>query len=138
MYDGTRYVPKILEFARECKKLGISVEICIIVRDENINREQQLRVRKEVTLPIALNYYQTLLDSEFTVHYLDHEAFFLHRENYLKYLQKILKFPIAWDNPNILKFIDDNPNSKYIKYVDKHWLDEQVWQGICSKKERGL
>lgn len=138
MYDGVRYVPKILEFAKECKKLGIAVEICIIVRDENINREQQLRVRKEVTLPIALNYFEDLLESEFPVHYLDHEAFFLHRGNYLRYLQRILKFPIAWDNPNVLKFIEDNPNNKYIKYVDKHWLDEQVWQGIKSKQERGL
>lgn len=139
MYDGIRHVPKILEFAEECKKLGIHVEIAIITRDENINAEQQLRVRKEVTLPIALDYYYNkLLTNDFPVHFLDHEAFFLHKEHYLKYLQHILKFPIAWNDSNILKFIENNPNSKYIKYVDKHWLDEQVWQGIKSKKERGL
>lgn len=139
MYDGVRHVPKILEFAKQCNKLGIAVEIAIVVRDENINAEQQLRVRKEVTLPIAQDYYyDTLLDSEFPVHFIDHEAFFLHKEYYLRYLQRILKFPIAWDNPDIMMFIDENPNSKYVKYVDKHWLDEQVWQGIKSKKERGL
>lgn len=139
MYDGVRYVPRILEFATKCKKLGIHVEIGIIVRDQNINREQQLRVRKEVTLPIALEYYyDILIPSEFPTHFIDHEAFFLHKEHYLKYLQRILKFPIAWDDPNIMRFIDEDANSKYIKYVDKHWLDEQVWHGIKSKQERGL
>lgn len=139
MYDGVRYLPKILEFATECKKLGIHAEIGIIVRDQNINREQQLRVRKEVTLPIALEYYyDILIPSEFPVHFIDHEAFFLHKKHYLRYLQRILKFPIAWDDPNIMQFIDEDANSKYIKYVDKHWLDEQVWHGIKSKQERGL
>lgn len=139
MYDGVRYVPKIVEFAEECKKLGIYVEIAIIVRDQNINMEQQLRVRKEVTLPIATDYYyDKLIPSEFPVHFIDHEAFFLHKSFYLQYLQRILKFPIAWDDPNIMRFIDEDANSKYVKYVDKHWLDEQVWQGIKTKKERGL
>ena len=139
MYDGVRYVPKIVEFADECTKLGIHVEVGIIVRDQNINMEQQLRVRKEVTLPIALDYYyDKLLESDYPVHFLDHEAFFLHKKFYLRYLQRILKFPVAWDDPNIMRFIEEDANSKYVKYVDKHWLDEQVWQGIKSKKERGL
>lgn len=139
MYDGVRYVPKILEFAKECTKLGIHVEIGIITRDENINSEQQLRVRKEITLPIALDYYyNNLLTSEFNIHFIDHEAFFLHKQYYLKYLQRILKFPIAWDDSRIMTFIDENPNSKYVKYIDKHWLDEQVWEGIKSKKDRNL
>jgi hypothetical protein len=139
MYDGVRYVPKIVEFAEECKKLNIQVTIGIIVRDQNINMEQQLRVRKEVTLPIAMDYYyEKLLPSEFPVHFIDHEAFFLHKKFYLQYLQRILKFPIAWDDTNIMRFIDEDANSKYVKYVDKHWLDEQVWNGIKSKKERGL
>ena len=56
----------------------------------------------------------------------------------MKYLQRILKFPIAWDDSNIMRFIDEDANSKYIKYVDKHWLDEQVWHGVKSKQERGL
>jgi len=138
MYDGVRYVPKILEFAKECKKLGIDVTIAIIVRDQNINAEQQKRVRKEVTLPIALDYYyQHLLPSEFPVHFLDHEAFFLHKAHYLKYVSKLLEFPIDYD-ADIMKFIEQDPNNKYIKYVEEYWLDKEVWQGIRTKKDRGI
>jgi len=137
MYDGTRYTPKIKEFADECIKLGIDVTIGIIVRDKNINAEQQKRVRKEVTLPIALNYYYTnLLD--YNVHFLDHEAFFLHKAYYLRYVSKILDFPVAYDNPDIMKFIWEDANHKYVKYVDEHWLDKEVWDGIRTKEERNV
>lgn len=138
-YDGVRTVPKILEFAQNCKQLNIDVVIAIVVRDQNINSAQQLRVRKQVTLPIAQEYYYThLLDSEFPVHFVDHEAFFLHKQHYLKYVSKILNFPVAWDSPDILKFIDKDANHKYTKYVDEYWLDEQVWHGNKPKSERGL
>jgi hypothetical protein len=95
MYDGVRYVPKILEVAERAKMLGIEVQIAIIVRDQNINAEQQRRVRGEVTTPIAQEYYYNrLLKSDFPVHFLDHEAFFLHQEHYLNWVGKILDFPI--------------------------------------------
>ena len=139
MYDGDKQVPKILEFSNKCKQLGIEVVIAIIVRDQNINSEQQKRVRNEITLPIAQNYYYNhLLTSNFDVHFLDHEAFFLHREHYLKYCENILKFPIAWYDEKITNFIDKDANSKYVKYVDEYWLDEQVWHGIQKKKDRGI
>jgi len=139
VYDGIRRVPKILEVAERARSFGIAVQIAIIVRDQNINSEQQRRVRKEVTLPIAQEYYyQTLLDSDFSVHFLDNEAFFLHREHYLKWVSKLLEFPIDWGNPDIFKFIDQDPNAKYVKYVDEYWLDQQVWHGIQPKKARGI
>jgi len=139
MFDGVRYIPKILEVAQRAKILGIKVKIAIIVRDQNINAEQQKRVRGEVTTPIAQDYYyNALLKSEFPVHFLDHEAFFLHKQHYLKWVSQVLDFPIAWDNPNIMRFIETDANHKYIKYVDKYWLDEQVWFGIQSKQARGI
>ena len=139
MYDGVRYVPKILEVAERAKLLGLNVQIAIIVRDQNINAEQQRRVRGEVTTPIAQNYYyNTLLKSTFPVHFLDHEAFFLHKEHYLKWVSQILNFPIELDSVKINQFIDKDANHKYIKYVKKHWLDNEVWAGIRSMKERGL
>ena len=61
MYDGVRYVPKILEVADRACELGVDVEIAIIVRDQNINAEQQKRVRGEVTTPIAQDYYYNTL-----------------------------------------------------------------------------
>lgn len=139
MYDGVRYVPRILEVAERAKLLGINVQIAIIVRDQNINAKQQLRVRGEVTTPIAQNYYyNTLLTSEFPVHFLDHEAFFLHKQYYLKWIGKILDFPIELDLDKINLFIKDDANHKYVKYVENFWLDETVWTGIQSKEARGL
>lgn len=139
MYDGVRYVPRILEVAERASSFGIDVQIAIIVRDQNINAEQQLRVRKEITTPIAQNYYyNTLLKSNFPVHFLDHEAFFLHREHYLKWVGKILNFPIELDLEKINRFIDKDANHKYVKYVDEYWLDNEVWAGIQSKQSRGL
>ena len=139
VYDGVRQVPKILEVAKRARSFGIDVQIAIIVRDQNINSEQQRRVRKEVTLPIAQEYYyNTILSSDFSVHFLDNEAFFLHREHYLKWTSKLLGFPIDWSNPDIFKFIDQDPNAKYVKYVEEYWLDQQVWYGIRPKKARGI
>jgi len=138
MYDGVRYVPKILEVAQIAASFGIKVEIAIIVRDQNINAEQQRRVRGEVTMPIAQEYYYSLMQSNFPVHFLDHEAFFLHKEHYLRWLSKILDFPVELDTDKINQFIDKDANHKYVKYVDNYWLDEQVWQGIQPKRARGL
>jgi hypothetical protein len=139
MYDGVRYVPRILEVAERAKLLGVDVQIAIIVRDQNINAEQQKRVRGEVTTPIAQDYYyNTLLKSSFPVHFLDHEAFFLHQEHYLNWVGKILDFPIELDSSKINQFIDKDANHKYIKYVEEYWLDQEVWSGIRSKEARGL
>lgn len=139
MYDGVRYVPKILEVAQIADSFGIEVQIAIIVRDQNINAEQQRRVRGEVTTPIAQDYYyNTLLKSNFLVHFLDHEAFFLHKEYYLRWVGQVLDFPVELDSGKINKYIDKDANHKYVKYVDNYWLDEQVWAGIKPKKTRGL
>ena len=65
-FDGTRYVPKILEVADKAASFGVDVSIAIVVRDQNINRVQQERVRKEHTTPIAQEYYyNTLLPGEY-------------------------------------------------------------------------
>jgi hypothetical protein len=139
MYDGVRYVPRILEVAEQAKLLGIDVQIAIIVRDQNINAEQQRRVRGEVTTPIAQEYYyNSLLNSNFPVHFLDHEAFFLHKQHYLKWISKILDFPVELDSEKIHRFIDQDANHKYVKYVNEYWLDKEVWSGIQSKAARGL
>ena len=138
-YDGQRYIPKILEVAKQARGFGIDVKIAIITRDMNINAEQQLRVRKEITTPIAQEYYYNhLLTSDFPIHFLSNEALFLHREHYLKYISKLISFPIDYTNPDIFKFISNDPNAKYIKHVDKYWLDQEVWQGVQSKQARGI
>lgn len=138
-YDGVRYVPKILEVAERARSFGVDVEIAIIVRDQNINQVQQLRVRKEHTTPIAQEYYyNTLLPSEFAVHFLDHEAFFLHTTHYLKWCSQILRFPIDYNNPDIMKFISEDANHKYIKYIDEHWLDRLILAGCQPTRNSRL
>jgi len=133
-YDSVRRIPKILEVAEAAKSFGVEVEIAIVVRDQNINKEQQLRIRKEHTTPIAQDYYyNTLLPSKFPVHFIDHEAFFLHTTHYLKWLSRILDFPIAYDDPDIMKFISEDANHKYIKYIDHHWLDEEILRGSHTR-----
>jgi hypothetical protein len=136
-YDGVRYVPKIKQVAEKAQSFGIGVQIAIIVRDSNINDQQQLRVRGEITTPIAQEYYyNTLIPSGFKVHFLDNEAFFLHKEHYLKWVSELLNFPVDYDNQDIFKFIDEDPNKKYVNYVEHYWLDDEVGLGIMSKKDR--
>ena len=137
VYDGVKQVPKIAEFVQQVQHMGIDVQVCVIVRDQYINALQQQRVRKETTLPVAVNYFETLLGLNCNIHYVDHEAFFLYKHKYLDWLSKILDFPIATDD-RINQFIDEGANKKYVKYVEEHWLDKQVWAGIQPKKTRGV
>jgi hypothetical protein len=138
-YDGKRYVPKILEVAQRVNSFGIDVEIAIVVRDRNINELQQQRVRNTVTMPIAQGYYYTeLLDSVFPVHFLDTEALFLHREHYLKWIGKTLDFPIAYDDPEIFKYLTEDPNKKYVKYVEEYWLDKEVHDGCQPNRDKRM
>jgi hypothetical protein len=133
VYDGVKQVPKIQEVVNEAKNAGYDVKVCVVVREENINKEQQRRVRKEVTLPTALQYYHSL-DAD--LHFLSHESLYLYGSAYLKWLSKVLDFPIAYDDERINETISENQNEKYVKHVDTHWLDEQVWEGIRPKNER--
>lgn len=131
VYDGYIYKPKILEVANLAKSWGIDVKIAVIARDETINTVQQLRIRKKKTLDSARDYLNdVLLPSEFPIHFLSLETFFCYKINYLKYLEKILDFPIGYNDPDILKFIDDSPNSKYVTPIDQHWLDDQSVEGL--------
>lgn len=129
-FNGTRYVPKILEVARRAQLFGIEVQIAIIVRDQNINQLQQERVRGSHTTPVAQDYYyNTLIPSEFPVHFLDHEAFFLHKEHYIDWVGRTLGFPVETNPQKLMKFVTEDANHKYIKYIEEHWLDEIIHAG---------
>lgn len=138
-FNGSRVVPDILGVAERARQLGVETTIGIIVRDKNINELQQIRVRGMHTTPIAQDYYyKFLLPSKFPVHFIDHEAFFLHKEHYLKWLETILKFPIAHDHPDLMKFISEDPNKKYVQYVNEHWLDKTILDGCKPNREDRL
>lgn len=133
-YDGVRQVPKIIEVCEKAVELGVEPTVAIIVRDQNINSLQQKRVGGEVTLPTALSYYGEIINSDIKYHFLDHEAFFLHRKNYIKYVGKILNFPVTMDGINT--FIDKDANHKYVRYVDEYWLDDTIRDGRKPFKQR--
>jgi len=130
LYDGYIIKPKILEVANMARSWGMDVKIAVIARDETVNRLQQQRIRKKSTIDSAKDYINnTLLPSDIPVHFLSLETFFCYKVNYLRYLEKILDFPIDYDNPEILKFIEESPNEKYIAPIASHWLDSESVEG---------
>lgn len=133
VFDGVKQIPQIQEVVYEAQDAGYEVKVCIVARDRTINCHQQLRVRKEVTLPTALQYYYNL---DATIEFISHESLYLYGGAYLKWLSKVLDFPIAYSDERLLKDIKENQNAKYVKHVEEHWLDEQVWNGIRPKSER--
>jgi hypothetical protein len=138
--NGVRTYPKIREFADRAKELGIDVTIALIVRDKNINTVQQQRLMQGfASLPDAQKYYyDNILESGHKVHFVDHEAFFLHGKHYLKWLSGILDFPIAWDSDSIYDFIEKDCNHKYVTAIEDHWLDEHIRAGRRPWKDRGI
>ena len=138
--DGVRIFPKIREVADRARSFGVRVTIAIIVRDKNINTVQQQRLMQGyASLPDAQEYYyNNILDSGHEVHFVDHEAFFLHGKHYLKWLSGILDFPIAWDSDKIYDFIEKDANHKYVTAIEEHWLDEHIRAGRKPYKERGI
>jgi len=133
VFDGKTTVPKIQEFCHKVTSFGIEVIIGIIVRDEYINTAQQQRLRGRRTLDVALAEYSKLT---YDVNYLSLESLFLHKQNYLKWVSKIINFPIDLDNPDLFKFLENSPNEKYVKYVDDHWLDAEVKAGLTKFSSR--
>ena len=131
VYDGEVRIPAIQEFIDKATKAGYNVTLAIVVRDRNINALQQERVRDGITLPIAMSYYNSLDHYERV--YLDHEALFLHKVSYIRFLGRLLGIPVVYDN---LSHLDVDSNNKYVRYVEEHWLDQEVWNGLRPKDER--
>ena len=138
-FNGTRHIPKIVEVAKRARLFGVETQIAIIVRDQNINQVQQLRVRKEHTTPMAQEYYyNTLIPSDFPVHFLDHEAFFLHKEHYIDWVGRTIGFPVETDPERLMKFITVDANHKYVQTIANHWLDDIILAGCQPDREHRL
>jgi hypothetical protein len=136
IYNGEKVYPKIKEVADRAIALGAKVQIGIIVRDHNINRMQQQRVRGYVAFDEARSYFRHLDSEKYDIHFISHESLFAYPNMYMRYLGQQLDFPVDWKNAS--SHIDVAPNSKYVKYVEEHWLDEQVHAGLRTKSERGI
>jgi hypothetical protein len=61
----------------------------------------------------------------------------LYKQNYLKYLAKVLDFPIAYDDPMVDEILKDNANAKYVSAVDKTDLDRIVEKGLAATSKPG-
>ena len=136
IYNGEKVYPKIKEVANLATDLGVRVQIGIIVRDHNINQLQQQRVRGYVAFEEARTYFRHLDNEEYDIHFISHESLFAYPNMYMRYLGQQLDFPVDWKNAS--SHIDVAPNSKYVKYVEEHWLDELVHAGLRTKSERGI
>lgn len=141
VYDGVKQVPKLQEVIYEAQDAGYQVTVCVVVREQNINMEQQKRVRKEITLPTALEYYQNLEPRwargyQWNLEFVSHESLYLYKGMYLKWLSSKIGFPIAYDDVRVERDLSDNQNAKYVNHVQQHWLDHQVWNGLRPKSER--
>ena len=136
IYDGEKTYPKIKEVADRAIELGAKVQIGIIVRDHNINRMQQQRVRGYIAFDEARSYFRHLDVDKYDVHFISHETLFAYPNMYMRYLGQQLNFPV--DYKSAWKNIDVAPNSKYIQFVEEFWLDEEVHSGLRTKAERGI
>ena len=47
----------------------------------------------------------------------------------MNWVGKIIGFPIINDPVALMKFVSEDANHKYVKYVDEHWLDELIHRG---------
>ena len=126
-YDGVRQLPKIHEVAQRARDFGVEVVIGIVTRDKTINQQQQDRVGGEVTWAEAMYYYRQNLLPNFECHFISNETLFAWNYDYLLYLGRLLKFPV--DITRGMDMVDTNPNRKYIKVVDEHWLDDEIRAG---------
>jgi hypothetical protein len=134
VYNGKEVIPNIQGFINKALSLGVDVSLGIVVRDEGINAYQQQRLRGRRTLDIALDTFATLhIDN---ISYLSMESLFLHKQNYLRWLSRVMDFPIDFDNQEVMSCLTLSPNDKYIKYVDDYWLDDVVKLGLIPFDDR--
>jgi hypothetical protein len=121
--NGHLEIPHIFDFFNTAVSLGVETQLGLITRDINILRKQQKRVRGEETLDKFIGYFY---DQKLPLHYLSHESLAMHKAKYMSYVCKLYGFPVV-DIKKVESILaGDNANKKYIKYIDEHWLDEEV------------
>lgn len=122
-----KWAPNVELFVRTLLRKGIHPELVVCGRDQNILRQQQMRLRGEYTTPELLK----AIENTFIVpKFVSYELLQLYRQQYLKTLN--FSIPIAYDNPRIDEFLAEDSNEKYVKYVEEYFLDE------CNKTGKPL
>jgi len=134
--QGETVIPPFKEFIAGAERNGWTVQIAIIGRDINILEAQQQRLRSRVTVPLMLETLERDL-GHLNPDYISHEMLCLYKQKYLKYISKILNFPIAYEDPIMDEILKDNSNAKYISYVKETNLDQLVISKMVSQARPG-
>jgi hypothetical protein len=74
-----------------------------------------------------MQYYREYLLPNFECHFISNESFFVWNHTYINYLGRLLRFPVDADKS--YHMIEHNPNRKYVKPVEEHWLDSEIREG---------
>jgi hypothetical protein len=129
--NNKEQIPDVVNFVKQATELGIDIQIGIITRDKNILELQQSRVRGKSTLDKFMSVLNSIDQAKLSYHFLSHESLVLHELRYVNYLNKLFNFP------TISKYeLNSNANKKYIKYVDKYWLDDEVKKACTASKSK--
>lgn len=131
--DGVVTIPKYKDFINATTQLGIKVKVAIIGRDQTILKHQQERVRDRHSLPDferELEFLNTLDPI-----YISTELLYLYKDKYLKSLNKILDFPIAYDDPRVFDILKQDANEKYFQSIPQQELDKTV-RKVSGLKEK--
>lgn len=132
--NGVEKVPDIEKFAAKALSFGLDVTLGIIVRDHNIVRLQQKRVRGKETIETALQIYHSFLDRKICpVHFLDFQSACLYKTSWLHWMGQTLNFPVSSEKEKIDEILSDNANKKYVDAVSAYWLDEEVKKASKAK-----
>jgi len=123
-----KWRPDIHMFINTLIDLNMQPELIVCGRDQNILHNQQTRLRGEYTTPMLLD---SIKDLSITPKFVSYELLQLYRQQYLKTLD--VNIPIAYDDPRINRFLEEDSNKKYVHYVEEYFLDECNRTGISLK-----
>lgn len=115
--------PKYDEFINSAKSVGFEVTLAVIGRDKNILEHQQSRVRTKITYHEFLDNYDANL-TKYDPLFISTELLYLYEDRYLKQVSTLLNWPIEISKNKLSDILKDNTNKKYLKSVDKYWLDQ--------------
>ena len=123
--DNNGRTPRYKEFIESAKHAGFNVSVCIIGRDKNILKFQQLRLRGDHTTSRLLDIIDQEL-FEYNPVFLSTELLYLYGDRYLKSISKQLNFPIEVGAEKLADILKDNANAKYLHPVEHYWLDDHM------------
>lgn len=125
---GTKWYPNVPTFTKSIEQLGIKTKVLVIGRDQNILKNQQIRLREESTIRHLLDQLPKIKLPT----YLSYELLYLYKQEYLKSLD--VGIPIAWYDDRINDILEEDANAKYIKYVEYNALDNCNKTAVPAKE----